>query len=380
MKILLAIKSLNVPGGGAERVLVDVANGLVARGHEIHVLTFDPPGEAFYHLDERIHRTDTGIGQPGQATPRLGFVKSMPRIRRIVVEMQADLVVAFMHSTYVPLAAALVGTGTRLVFSEHIDAAHYAQRPLQRLLVRFGDRLAIAKTVPSGPLREQHPPAAQQKVRVVPNAVDLATLARRGAETPRHPPVLLTIGRFMAQKNHLELMQAFARLASRFPHWTLRVVGEGELRPQLEAEVARLGLQHRILLPGVTRDVASEYAAASLVVLPSLYESFGLVAAEALASSRPVLAFDSCVGITEMVRNEVNGLLVSASGDRVVNLSTGLERLMSNDGLRSRLGAAGPASVSRYALEGVLDAWESLLTQLQRYGDLDARPATRPES
>src|SRR6185295_9431421 len=99
LKVLLAIKSLNVSGGGAERVLVDVANGLVARGHQIHVLTFDPPGESFYALDERIQRTDTGIGQPGVPTPRLGFAKSIPRIRRSVLEQKADLVVAFMHST-----------------------------------------------------------------------------------------------------------------------------------------------------------------------------------------------------------------------------------------------------------------------------------------
>jgi GalNAc-alpha-(1->4)-GalNAc-alpha-(1->3)-diNAcBac-PP-undecaprenol alpha-1,4-N-acetyl-D-galactosaminyltransferase len=380
LKLLFVIKSLNVVGGGAERVLVDVANGLVARGHEVKVLTFDPPGEAFYGLDPRIERTDTGIGQPGRSTPRLGFVMNIPRIRRAVVEKKVDLVIAFMHSTYVPVAAALLGTGTRLVFSEHIDAAHYAGRPFQRMLVRLGDRLAIAKTVPSAPLREEHPPAARRKVHVMPNAVDLATFMQRGREAPRQPPVLLTIGRFMAQKNHIELLQAFARLAPQFPDWTLRIVGEGELRPQLEAEIARLGLQERAVLPGVTRDVASEYAAASFVVLPSLYESFGLVAAEALASSRAVLAFDSCVGVAEMVRDEVNGLLVSASGDRVADLAAGLARLMQDAALRSRLGAAGPASVSRYALEGVLNAWEALLVQLDQHGGLRGRHQDSSES
>jgi glycosyltransferase involved in cell wall biosynthesis len=380
LRLLFVIKSLNVVGGGAERVLVDVANGLVARGHHVQVLTFDPPGEAFYDLDARIVRTDTGIGRPGHPTPRLGFLKSIPRIRRAVREKQADLVIAFMHSTYVPLAAALLGTGTRIVFSEHTDAPHYADRALERLLVRLGDRLAIAKTVPSEPLREEHPPAARAKVHVMPNAVRLSAFNQRGQEAPRQPPVLLTIGRFMAQKNQVELLQAFARLAPRFPEWTLKIVGEGELRPQLEAEIIRLGLQDRAFLPGVTRDVASEYAAASFVVLPSLYESFGLVAAEALASSRAVLAFDCCVGIAEMVRNDVNGLLVSATGDRVAHLADGLERLMVDAALRARLGAAGPASVSRYALDGVLNAWEALLIQLDQHGGLHGRNENSSES
>jgi len=373
LKLLFVIKSLNVVGGGAERVLVDVANGLVARGHQVKVLTFDPPGEAFYRLDPRIERTDTGIGQPGRPTPRLGFLKNIPRIRRAVIEKKVDLVIAFMHSTYVPLALALLGTRTRVVFSEHSDGAHYDERPLQRALVRLGDRLAIAKTVPSAPLREEHPPTLRGKVHVMPNAVDLAAFTQRGQEAPRHPPELVTIGRFMAEKNHTELLQAFARVAPRFPEWTLKMIGEGELRPELEAEIARLGLQHRVSMPGVTRDVASEYAGASFVALPSLYESFGLVAAEALASSRAVLAFNCCVGIAEMVRNEFNGLLVSAAGDRVANLAAGLERLMADASLRSRLGVAGPASVSGYALEGVLNAWEAFLIQLDQDGGLHGR-------
>jgi glycosyltransferase involved in cell wall biosynthesis len=370
MKLLFVIKSLNVVGGGAERVLVDVANGMVARGHEVSVLTFDAPGEAFYQLDHRIRRIDTGIGQPGQPTPRLGFLLNVLRVRRLVLQARADLVVGFMHSTYVPLAFSVLGARVPLVFSEHVDAAHYRNRPLQRLMVRLAERLALAKTVPSAPLREEHPEPYRHKVHVVPNAVNVAAFERNAHAAPAQPPVLLTIGRFMAEKNQSELLKAFARLAPRFPDWKLKIVGEGELRPQLEAEVARLGLQERVSLPGVTKDVAGEYARASLVVLPSLYESFGLVAAEALASGRAVLAFDSCMGIAEMVRSGSNGLLVSAAGDRVAQLAQGLEQLMGDAELRQRMGAAAPPSVARYAIEGVVTAWEALFTSLRNEGSL----------
>ena len=54
MRLLFAIKSLNAEGGGAERVLVDVANGMARRGHDPLVLTFDPPGDSFYSLDARV--------------------------------------------------------------------------------------------------------------------------------------------------------------------------------------------------------------------------------------------------------------------------------------------------------------------------------------
>lgn len=364
MRLLFAIKSLNVAGGGAERVLVDVANGMGARGHHVQVLTFDPPGESFYPLDAGIRRLDAGIGQPGQPTPRTGFIKAIPRIRRIVQAAQPELVVAFMHSTYVPLSLALMGTGIAMVASEHIDAAHYRTRPVQRALVWAVDRLTVAKTVPSNPVRAQHPASIRPRVHVIPNAVACAQFAVVAPPPSRRQPLVLSAGRFMAQKNHVELLRAFASLADRFPDWSLKIVGDGELRADLEAEVIRLSLSHRVTLPGVARDMASEYAAASIVALPSLYESFGLVAAEALASGRPLIAFDHCLGIAEMVQNGVNGLLVPSTRDRVAHFASGLEQLMADSALRKRLAAAGPASVQRFALDGVLDTWESLLTRL----------------
>jgi glycosyltransferase involved in cell wall biosynthesis len=107
--------------------------------------------------------------------------------------------------------------------------------------------------------------------------------------------------------------------------------------------------------------MAAEYAAASLVALPSRYESFGLVAAEALASGRALLAFDDCLGIAEIVENGRNGILVSARGERVAHLADGLRRLMGDAALRARLGAAGPSSVQRFDLPQVIDAWEAFL-------------------
>lgn len=361
MRLLFAIKSLNVVGGGAERVLVDVANGMAARGHDVSVLTFDSPGESFYALDPRVKRIDTGVGQPGQPTPRTGFLRAIPKIRKAVIDAQPDLVIAFMHSTYVPLTVALLGSGVRLVVSEHVASTHYQSRPLQRAMVWVADRLALAKTVPSLAMINASKPG---KTHVLPNTVNLSLFDGIARRTPQHPPVLLSVGRFMAEKNHAELVEAFAQLAPEFPEWTLRLVGEGELRPELEAQVSRLGMEKRIALPGVSRNVAEEYANASIVVLPSLYESFGLVAAEALACGRPVVAFDCCTGVAEIVSDGVNGLLLSAQSDRVFNLRKGLARLMRDTGLRIQLGCTGPASVGAYALSGVLDTWEHFFLRL----------------
>lgn len=367
MNLLLAIKSLNVVGGGAERVLVSVANGMARRGHEVGVMTFDQPGGAsFYALDAGVRRIDVGICEPGQPTPRGRFLQAMLRIRRLVKAAGADLVVPFMHSTYVPLAAALAGSGTRMVVSEHVNATHFERRALQRALTAVATRMAVAKTVPTAAIRQEHAAHLRGKVHVLPNPVDLERFEAVQDEPPAHPPVILAVGRFMEEKSQVDLIRAFASLAAEFPQWQLRLVGEGPLRPLLEGEAERLGLGDRVRMPGVSRDVPAEYAAASIVAIPSRYESFGLVAAEALASRRAVIGFEDCVGIADIVRHEHNGLLAPASEDRVAQLAAGLRRLMNDEGLRVRLAAAGPDSVRRFGAQQVLDLWESFFESLER--------------
>ena len=364
MKLLFAIKSLNVVGGGAERVLVDVANGMAARGHAVHILTFDSPGESFYPLSPLVARIDIAIGLPGKPTSRVVFARSILRIRRIVQDLRADLVIPFMHSTYVPLVFALVGTGTKIIVSEHVDNTHYRSRPIQRLLVQLVDHMVLAKTVPSLALQDAHSAGRRPRVHVMRNAVDLDAFSSAHQIPPVLPPVLLSIGRLWQEKNHIDLIRAFARVATNFPEWKLKIVGEGELRSLLLDEVHQFELVNRVEFTGATRNVAAEYARASIVALPSLYESFGLVAAEALASGRPVISFDNCLGIAEMIKSGQNRLSVKggdSSEKRVENLGKGLAQMMADPALRHRLGQAGPASVQRYALKSVLDTWEEFL-------------------
>lgn len=364
MKLLFAIKSLNALGGGAERVLVDLVNGLDERGHHVQVLSFDPPGQCFYSLNTSVERLDLGISEPGEPTPRGKLFKSLPLMRRSILSAEPDIVVGFMHSIYVPLALALLGTKQCLVASEHTSAAHYRTRPLQRLLVGLAEHLAVSTTVPTAAIREEYRDAIKPRVAVMTNPLDLEKFRRVAEMPPKELPLLLSVGRLSEEKNHSTLIDAFAMIAAKFPEWRLKIVGEGKLRPQLEKQILRLGLCERVFLPGATKDVSKEYAASSLVVLPSEYEAFGMVAAEALASRRAVLAFDHCLGISDMIRHEANGLLVAAHGNATENLGGGLERLMSDSLLRERLAAAGPASVEKFSLLASVERWEKLLNQL----------------
>src|SRR5690606_37254166 len=103
-----------------------------------------------------------------------------------------------------------------------------------------------------------------------------------------------------------------------------------------------------------------EYARAQIYVQPALYESFGLVVAEAQGYGLPVVGFADCLGVAERIVDGSDGLLV-VGAERAQALAQGLRRLMTQPALRTALGAKGPLAVRPYALDGVGSRWESLL-------------------
>lgn len=365
MRLLFCIKAMNNPGGGAERVLATVANGLAARGHDVAVLTFEAPGgRPFYALDAAVERIGLGIGSTtGPATP-VATLQRMVALRRRVRRHRPDVAIGFMHSMFLPLAAALAGSGIPVVASEHIVPEHYRSRPLQALLLRLAPPLLARMTCVTEAAASKYPPALRRRIEVVPNPLTLASDAQADvAPEAGGPSTLLTVGRLTAQKDHETLIRAFALLAPRMPGWRLRIVGDGELRGRLEALVGELGLAGRVELPGSSADIASEYLAAQLFVMPSRYESFGLATAEALAYGLPAVGFRDCPGTNELIEDGVNGVLVDPVPSRPEALAQALEGLMLDAGRRRRLAGDGAAIRARYGAAAVLDRWERLLGQ-----------------
>ena len=360
MNILFIIKALSVTGGGAERVLADVSGELAARGHSVAIASFDrADAEDFYAIDPIVRRLRLGVGDESRPTGLFEALGRMRAVRRLVRTEKPDVVVGFMHSIYIPQGLALLGSGIPLVASEHIVFDHYRTVPFQSALLRLTPMITSAITVISERVRASFPPALQRRMTVIPNPVSAAP-ARLADVSGGSRKTMLTVGRMMEQKDHATLISAFAKLADRHPDWRLRIIGDGPLRGALEEQVRALDLADRIELPGPTRDIGREYQQAQIFAMPSRYESFGLVTAEALAYGLPVVGFADCPGTNELVHDGTNGLLVDGD-DRGAALATGLQRVMESEELRRRLAQNAPESVAAFSLQSVADRWESLL-------------------
>lgn len=375
---LLAIKGLSRPGGGAERVLVDIANGLTLRGHEIGIISYDrPTQQSFYQLDHHIEWYRLGIGRTDQPATLTETVLRIAALRRTILPLKPEIVVGFLHSVFIPLGIALLGTRIPVVASEHTAPAHYATRPLQRAMLHLTPCITSHMTVVSDQILSLYPQSHHHRLSVLPNPVHVAVSSRADVRGPDDKPkVLLCVGRLAAQKDHATLIAAFARIADDLPDWNLHIVGEGELRPELMIQINDLGLSHRIFLPGATADVYAHYASAQLFVLPSLYETLGLVAIEALAHGLPVIGFADCPGVNQLVIPGYNGALVSGE-DRITSLAQTMKILMSNARLREKLVQPGSAIPNECRLESVLDRWEMMF---ERHCDRQHAPITMAPS
>jgi len=367
MEILFAIKSINAVGGGAERVLAEISNGLAERGHRVSILTYDLPyGNSFYPLHRSINRINLGIGNTEGRSTIFETLQRIISLRRTVAQANPDVVVGFMHSMFIPLGLALLGTKFPVIASEHIGVEHYRSRPYERLLLKLTPYITKKTTVISEKLRNGFNVQLRNHMIVIPNPVSVPKDNRTGRiKSSFTRKRILSVGRLVPQKDHQTLIEAYSILADDFREWDLRIFGDGELRPQLETQVKALGLEGRVQLAATTPNVTEEYLCAQLFVNSSRYESFGLATAEAMTYRLPVVGFADCSGTNELIRHNHNGILVQGA-NRANVLADGMRRLMSSSELRQSLGNAGPSSMAAFSTEKICCQWEELLQKWHR--------------
>jgi len=354
MRVLFVIKSVATLGGGAERVFAEITNGLYERGYDIEIVTFNAPGtKSFYALSDSITRHDLG---PQSLNPRQLF-----SLRKKILELGPQCVVAFMPSSYVPVAFALIDSGIHVFASEHNVPARY-RTVLAKWALLNASVPAIHKfTAVSQQMKHAYPPWIRRKMVVIQNPVSDPSGSVADIRAKGRRKRLLAVGRLHAQKDHLCLIRAFSHIVDSVHDWDLRILGEGDERSKLENEIRFLGLQDRVEMPGAVTDICAEYVSSQLYVIPSLYESQGLATVEAMAHGLPAIGFVDCPGTNEIITNGVNGVLVDPRHDRPQALAQALQSLMLDDDFRCRLALAALAQKIDPQINVVLDHWEKLL-------------------
>lgn len=361
MKLLFAIKALDDVKGGAERVLADVTSGLTERDHDISVLTFDRSGgQSFYPLNKKIRHICLGIGNTHHKATFLETLVRMKMLRRTVKEEKPDVVIPFMHSMFIPMAFALIGTGVPVIASEHIVPEHYKTRWKEAVLFFLSSFFVSKITVLSESVKKSYISFFHKKMVSIANPVHKPKILADPEGKNAARKIILNVGRLTDQKDQKILIRAFAKLAPDYPDWDVRIVGDGELRTELETLIKKMKLENRVFLPGTTPKIEQEYQRVHIFALPSKYESFGLATAEAMAHGLPAIGFQACPGTNELIINDENGFLVKGE-DRLESFSASLKNMMDSPSLRVKLGNSARKSIEPFYPGIIIKKWNDLI-------------------
>lgn len=202
-------------------------------------------------------------------------------------------------------------------------------------------------------------PEAACRIHHVPNALPWPVA---GEPALLDAKVVVTAGRLDAAKGHARMIRAFAPVAAAHPDWQLHVYGAGPEDRRLEAQIEELGLTDSVRLMGYSLDLRSVLASAAVYALTSHTESFSMSLIEAMSVGLPTVAMDCPRGPREIVRHGETGFLVPDGGERA--FSDALLRLVEDDDLRRRMGAAALERSHRWSMDEVGARWVELFRQV----------------
>jgi glycosyltransferase involved in cell wall biosynthesis len=376
-RILLLIDDLDC--GGAQQMVVSFALELQRRGLHCLVCALHPgvslgsrlegSGVRFFSLDQP---------RPSIMSPaRFGrYVLGCLTALRTCIRREG-IEVVHAHLSDAEFLGLLAG---RLCGVARVVVTVHSQRPLPerrafdprtglrvwltRLLFNRADAVVAVSEETAAILRDVFG-VRPDRLRVIINGIDTAAAqlasgngAFAGLPIPRGRPVLCSVGRLAAQKNHAVLIPVLRRLLDQGLDPVLVLAGDGELRPALEVARDAAGLTDRMLFLGQRDDVAAIIAASDIFVLPSFYEGTSLALLEAMAAGKPIVASD-VPGNRDVLRPGETALLCPPEAPDA--LAEAIARLVDQPELAAALGAAARAEArEKYDIAGMTDAYLAL--------------------
>jgi glycosyltransferase involved in cell wall biosynthesis len=305
----------------------------------------------------------------------------MIKLRRLIIEAEPDLIHANTIRAGLVATTATLGTRIPVIWHLHDMLPRHPLSTLIRWFAALSPRtglLAISRAVSrrfrGGVLRLFN---ACTKIRVIHNGISLKRFTadpaarqrvRRELGVGEDQFLIGIVGQITPRKGQLELIRAFAKVATQLPEAVLAVVGaplfndDHEYLQELKRAAEKLGVADRVIFTGARNDVQVVMQVLDLLALNSKVEPFGLVVVEAMACGTPVLA-TAVDGVPELISHGVNGWLVSAGDEK--ELACGLVAMATDRKLRSNLAKDAKSSTApNFSAEKYLRLVESYYLQV----------------
>ena len=357
----LAIFLPGLYDGGAERILLNLAEGIAARGFPVDLVLSRAEGPYMSQIPDSVRVIDLKAARVLMCLPALVHYLRTERPAAMLSALYANIIAVW--------ARRITGIPQRVVISEHntLTSVSHGEKDLRwklypelaRWFYPWADGIiAVSKGVADDlTLTTKLSPT---QIQVIYNPIVTPDLQKRSEAPLDHPwfrrgepPVVLGVGRLTAQKAFGLLIEAFARVR-KSQSARLIILGEGEERPKLEAMIRQLGLEQDVDLPGFVSNPYPYMAHAALFVLSSKWEGLPTVLVEAMSLGTPVIATDCPSGPREILGNNQYGQLVPVDDPGALTLAI-------QNSLAHHISCSSEESWKPFKLDVVTDQYLSLL-------------------
>lgn len=354
-ELLLVITGLAM--GGAENQVCNLADKLASRGYQVKIAYILQP-VVVQPKSENIELIWLG----GKKSP-LSMLKAFINLIKLISKYQPDVVHSHMYHANILSRLAKVFTKLpRLVCTAHNTNEGGMLRMLSYRLTDFLADEFTNVSKEAVDTFEKKKAVSINRMIATHNGINTDNfifnpISRSQIESKyklEGKKLFIAIGRFHKQKDYPNLLNAFSDLAQKNSAIHLFIVGDGELRPSIEQMIKDKNLTDNITLLSIRKDVPELLSAADVFVLPSAWEGFGLVVAEAMACERVVVATD-CGGVAEVLGEE--GFLVPPKNSHALMAAMQKAISLSDEEAKAMGAAARKRILEHYSLDSVVDNW-----------------------
>jgi glycosyltransferase involved in cell wall biosynthesis len=352
--------------GGAERVMLNLAEGFIQRGHDVHLLLARHKGELIPDVPAGVRVIDLKADRPLTAIPALAGYLRRNRPRALLSSMTHTGIAAVWAKMF-------AGTDTLCLIRQEntwtkmrgaLRGRHRWLMPLATyIFLRRGEVIAVSKGVADDLAASIG--ISRERITVIYNPVVTPRLLTQARQPPSYPwflengpPIVVALGRLVPAKGFDILIEAIAQLRAQRPA-RLLILGEGPERGSLEARIEQLGLGADCRLPGYEPNPLPYMAHARVFAMPSRWEGLPTVLIEALAAHATVVASDCPSGPREILDNGRFGRLVPP--DNPAALSAALAHALDHP---ARHGDALDSWLEQFTLDRSVEAHLKLLDRL----------------
>lgn len=354
--IVFSIGSLT--RGGAERVIVNLAEHFYAHGYKTYLVTkFIAEDE--YPISEGIERIVADITEAELTDSRIrNFLARIRKLRAAWNACNPNLIVSFIGKNNFMTIVSAIGLGIPVVVSVRSAPKREYQGKMKWFLAKTLFPMANGVVLLTNQAKEEFSARIQKKAAIMPNPLHPNFMTEE-LPTVRKEEIVV-VGRLDTNKNQILLLEAFVQLASKYPEWACHLYGEGSSRTMLETYVKQQGVEQQVYFHGRSEDVANAIRMSSIYALTSKVEGMPNALMEAMALGLACIATDCPSGGTaDLIRHGENGLLVPV--DDVTEFRSKLEQLIQDEVLREALGRQGWSDMKSYYPGEVLGKWQDYL-------------------